>query len=136
MTSFAERSYTWPKWLPKITGNPGSVIVPQYGSSKFIVFVCGKNTILKFVGNTKYKSVKLTLQLVVVVLIAPTKFRDNLFKFTLYTIIIYKVEDTRCHLRRHALIQHEIRTPTKNKHVRIVVIMLSLSPWSIKSHFL
>ena len=41
---------------------------------------------------------KLTLQLVVVVLNAPTKFRDNLFKFTLYTIIIYKVGDTRCHL--------------------------------------
>ena len=51
---------------------------------------------------------KLTLQLVVVVLNhnAPTKFRDNLFKFTLYTIIIYKVEDKRCHLQRHALIQH------------------------------
>ena len=60
---------------------------------------------------------KLTLQLIVVVLIAPTKFRDNLFKFTLYTIIIYKVGDTRCHLRRRALIQHnffhENRTPTK-----------------------
>ena len=32
----------------------------------------------------------------------------------------------RCHLRRRALIQHnffhEIRTPTKNKHARIVVI--------------
>ena len=69
---------------------------------------------------------KLTLQLVVVVLIAPTKFCGNLFKFTLYTIIIYKVGDKRCHLRRHALIQHnifhEIRTPTENKHVRIVVI--------------
>ena len=69
---------------------------------------------------------KLTLQSFVVVLIAPTKLRDNLFKFTLYTIIIYKVEDTRCHLRRHAFIQfnvfHEIRTPTKNKHVGIVVI--------------
>ena len=69
---------------------------------------------------------KLTLQLVVVVLITPTKFRDNLFKFTLYTIIIYKVGDKRCHLRRHALIQHkffhEIRTPTENKHARIVVI--------------
>ena len=38
---------------------------------------------------------KLTLQLVVVVLNAPTKFRDNLFKFTQYTIIIYKVGDTR-----------------------------------------
>ena len=42
--------------------------------------------ILKFVGNTKCKSMKLTLQLVVVVLNAPMKFRDNLFKFTLYTI--------------------------------------------------
>ena len=103
------------------------MIVPQYGSSKITVFVWGKNTILKFVGNTKYKSMKLTLQLlVVVVLIVPTKFRDNLFKFTLYTIIIYKVGDKRCHLRRHALIQHnffhEIRTPTENKHARIVVI--------------
>ena len=69
---------------------------------------------------------KVTLQLVGVVLNAPTKFRDNLFKFTLYTIIIYKVGDTRCHLRRHALVQHnfflEIRTPTENKHARIVVI--------------
>ena len=69
---------------------------------------------------------KLTLQLVVVVLISPTKFRDNLFKFTLYTIIIYKVRDTRCHLSRHALLEHnffhEIRTPTENKHARIVVI--------------
>ena len=69
---------------------------------------------------------KLTLQLVVVVLNAPTKFRDNLFKFTLYTIIMYKVGDTRCHLRRYALIQHnflhEIRTPTENKHARIEVI--------------
>ena len=69
---------------------------------------------------------KLTLQLVVVVLNAPTKFRDNLFKFTLFTIIIYKVGDTRCHLGRRALIQrnffHEIRTPTENKHARIVEI--------------
>ena len=32
---------------------------------------------------------KLTLQLVVVVLNAPTKFRDSLFRFTLYTIIIH-----------------------------------------------
>ena len=47
------------------TGNPGSVIVPQYGSSKITVFAWGKNTILKFVGNTKYKSMTLTLQLVV-----------------------------------------------------------------------
>ena len=103
------------------------MIVPQYGSSKITVFVWGKNAILKFVGNTKYiKSMKLTLQIVVVVLIAPTKFHDNFFKFTLYTIIIYKVGDKRCHLRRHALIQHnffyEIRTPTENKHSRIVVI--------------
>ena len=60
------------------TGNPGSVIVPQYGSSKITVFVWGKNTILKFLGNTKYRSMKLTLPLIVVVLIAPTKFRDNL----------------------------------------------------------
>ena len=35
------------------TGNPGSVMVPQYGSSKITVFVWGKNTILKFLGNTK-----------------------------------------------------------------------------------
>ena len=35
------------------TGNPGSVIVPQYGSSKITVFVWGKNTILQFLGNTK-----------------------------------------------------------------------------------
>ena len=34
------------------TGNPGSVIVPQYGSSKITVFVWGKNTILKLL-NTK-----------------------------------------------------------------------------------
>ena len=69
---------------------------------------------------------KLTLQLIVVVLNAPTKFRDNLFKFTVYTIIIYKVGDTRCDLRRHAPFQHtffhEIRTPTENKHTRIVEI--------------
>ena len=37
----------------KTTGNPGSVIVPQYGSSKITVFVWGKNIILKFLGNTK-----------------------------------------------------------------------------------
>ena len=54
------------------------MIVPQYGSSKITVFVWGKNTILEFLGNTKYRSIKLTLQLIVVVLIAPTKFRDNL----------------------------------------------------------
>ena len=49
---------------------------------------------------------KLTLQLVVVILYAPTKLCDNLFKFTLYTIIIYKVGDKRYHLHRHAVIQH------------------------------
>ena len=70
---------------------------------------------------------KLTLQLVVVALNAPTKFRDIFFKFTLYTIIIiYKVGDTRCHVRRHAPFQlnvfHEIRTPMENKHARIVEI--------------
>ena len=30
------------------TGNPGSVIVPQYDSSKITVFVLGEKTILKF----------------------------------------------------------------------------------------
>ena len=35
------------------TGNPGSVIVPPYSSSKITVFVWGQNTILKFLGNTK-----------------------------------------------------------------------------------
>ena len=39
--------------LKKNTGNPGSVIVPQHGSSKITVSVWGKNTILKFLGNTK-----------------------------------------------------------------------------------
>ena len=28
------------------TGDPGSVIVPQYGSSKITVFVWGKNTMM------------------------------------------------------------------------------------------
>ena len=69
---------------------------------------------------------KLTLQLVVAVLNAPTKFRDSLFKFTLHTIIRCRVGDTRCHLRRHAPYQlnflHEIRTPMENKHARIVEI--------------
>ena len=80
------------------TGNPGSVIVPHYGSSKITVFVWGKNAIPKFLENTKQRSMKLTLQLVVVVVNASTKFRDNLFQFTPYTIIIYKVGDTTCHL--------------------------------------
>ena len=34
-------------------GNPGSVIVPQYGSSKITMFVRGKKAILKFLENTK-----------------------------------------------------------------------------------
>ena len=34
-------------------GDPGSGIVPQYGSSKITVFVWGKNSILKFLGNTE-----------------------------------------------------------------------------------
>ena len=32
------------------------MIVPQYGSSKFTVFVWGKNTILKFVGYPWFNS--------------------------------------------------------------------------------
>ena len=40
------------KWHAWPTGNPGSVIVPECGSSKITVFVWGKNTILKFLGNT------------------------------------------------------------------------------------
>ena len=40
-------------WLSSCTGNPGSVILPQYGSSKITVLVWGKNIILKFLGNTK-----------------------------------------------------------------------------------
>ena len=79
---------------------------------------------------------KLTLQLVVVVLIAPTTFRDNLFKFTLYTILIYKVGDKRCHLRRYALIQHnvfyEIRTPTENKHASSL-FRFSPSPFPLRN---
>ena len=35
------------------TGHPGSVIVPQYGSSKITVFEWSENTIPKFLGNTK-----------------------------------------------------------------------------------
>ena len=40
-------------FLGYTTGSPGSVIVPQYGSSKITVFVWGQNIILKFLGNTK-----------------------------------------------------------------------------------
>ena len=56
------------------TGNPGAVILPQYGSSKITVFVWGKKTILKFVRNTTERLMKLTLQLVVVFLNAQTNF--------------------------------------------------------------
>ena len=75
---------------------------PQYGSSEITLFAWDKNTTLKFVGNTNLRSIKLTLQLVVVVLNAPTKFRDDEFKFTFYTIIMNKVGRTRCYLGRHA----------------------------------
>ena len=69
------------------TGNPGSVIVPQYGSS-----CMGKNNDPIFLGNTKYKSMKLILQLSLSLLLQRSFFF------------------------------HEIRTPTENKHARIVVI--------------
>ena len=49
----ATRDYFGGKSLSHPTGNPGSVIVPQYRYSKITVFVWGKNTILKFLGNTK-----------------------------------------------------------------------------------
>ena len=42
-----------PTLCGRATGDPGSVIVPQYRSSKITVFVWGKNTIQKFLGNTK-----------------------------------------------------------------------------------
>ena len=71
---------------------------------------------------------KLTLQLIVVVLIAPTKFRDNLQKF----VQIHSIYNNNIQGRKHevpfshAVIQHnvfhEIRTPTENKHARIVEI--------------
>ena len=95
------------------------MIVPQYGSSKITVFVFGNNMILKLVGNTKRKSMKLTLQLVVVVVIAPTKFRDNLFKFTLYRRHEMPLSPP-CSIQHNVF--HEIRTPTENKHAKIVVI--------------
>ena len=75
---------------------------PQYGSSEITVFAWDKNRILKFVGNTNLRSIKLTLQLVVVVLNAPAKFGDDVFKFTFYTIIMNKVGGARCYLGRHA----------------------------------
>ena len=69
---------------------------------------------------------KLTLQLVVVVLNAQTNFRDNFLKFTLHT----SQYDTRRHeiasqppfLPFQHNLFHEIRTPTVNNHARIVEI--------------
>ena len=65
---------------------------------------------------------KLTLQLVVVVLTALTKFRDNLFKFTLYAIIINKVGDFAAMLSFNSTFSTKFELQQKNKHVRIVVI--------------
>ena len=51
----ATANYTNQRWLIATgitTGNPGSVIVPQYSASNITVFVWGKNTIVKPVGNT------------------------------------------------------------------------------------
>ena len=67
------------KWVimsGETKGNQGSVIVPQYGSTIITVFVLGKNSILKF-----KRSMKLTLQVIVVVFIAPTKIPDNVQQF-------------------------------------------------------
>lgn len=66
-------------------GNPGSVLVPQCKSCKITVFVWGKDAILEFVGGAKWKSMKLTWPLVVVVLDAHMKFHVNLLKFTFHT---------------------------------------------------
>ena len=44
-------------------GNPGSVIVPQYGSSKITVFVWGKNTILIFVVFLPHTNTVILLEL-------------------------------------------------------------------------
>ena len=56
------------------TGNPGSLIVPQYKSYKITVFVWDEAAILKFARNTYYeKSMKPTLPLVLAVLIMLTQ---------------------------------------------------------------
>ena len=69
---------------------------------------------------------KLTLQLVVVVLNTQTSFRDNLLKFTVQYNITHKVGGRRWHLGHHvpSLTQlfKEIRTTTVNGHARIVKI--------------
>ena len=63
---------------------------------------------------------KLTLQLVVVVLNAQTNFRDNLLKSS---PIQYNTQSRRHEMAsfQHNLF-HENRTPTENKHARIVEI--------------
>ena len=88
------------KFMINTTGHPGSVTVPRYSFSKITVFVWGKNTILKVVGNTK-RSIRLTLQLVVVILSSLTNFLDNLLKLMHppYSII-HKVGGTRCQVSR------------------------------------
>ena len=58
------------KTITGTTGNSGSVLVPQYQYCKISVFVWVKGTILK--------SLKITLQLLVVVLKTHTKFCDNI----------------------------------------------------------
>ena len=66
---------------------------------------------------------KLILQLVVVVLNAPTKFRDNLFRFTLYTIIIHNTRwEARDAILTAMLLSNTTLTATENKHARIVEI--------------
>ena len=63
------------------TGNPGSLIVPQYKFYTITVFVWDKVVILKFVRNAYHeKSMKPTLPLVLVVLNAYTTFCDILFQ--------------------------------------------------------
>ena len=58
------------KTITATTGNPGSFIAPQYQSCKISVFVWGKGTILK--------SMKITLQLFVVVLKTLRQVCDNI----------------------------------------------------------
>ena len=58
------------KTITGTTGKPGSFIAPQYESCKISVFVWAKGTILK--------SMKITLQLFVVVLKTHTKVCDNI----------------------------------------------------------
>ena len=62
---------------------------------------------------------KLTLQLVVVVLNAQTNFWDNLLKFTLYTIEYTTEGTTHAMLPFQHNIFHEILTPTVDRRNRI-----------------